>query len=322
MQTRQLWYTRRGSEVRGPFPAGQITRFILLGRIRECDELSADQQTWQPVSEVPVLIPEEMKGDLQDAAAYERLMIARMREDERTARDRRGEDEITPAGVPRDRRRSDDDRRAWEEAEMLRHREIKTAITEAAKHSKQNYFLRGAVAALLLAAVVGSALYFQPWEEHHASDCNAIPQPWVNWSNCFMEGVQLVSMDLRGSRLRNANLTGADLRGSQFTGADLAYANLSVTNLTDVDLQQATLVGTNLRKSNLSGANLTGANMPYAILQNANLSNVRFVDADLSNADLRGATLENTDFTGANLSQARWLDGRVCKPNSRGSCEH
>ena len=322
MQTRQLWYTRRGSEIRGPFPAGQITRFILLGRVRESDELSADQQIWQPVSEVPVLIPEEMKADLSDTEAYERLMIARMREDERTARDRRGEDETTPPGVPRDRRRSDDDRRAWEEAEMLRHREIKTAIAEAAKHTRQNYFLRGAVAALLLAAVVGSALYFQPWEEHHASDCNAIPQPWVNWSNCFMEGVQLVSMDLRGSRLRNANLTSADLRGSLFTGADLAYANLSVSNLTDVDLQRATLVGTNLRKSKLHGANLSGANMAYAILQNADLSNARFADADLSNADLRGATLDNTDFTGANLSQARWLDGRVCKPHSRGECKH
>ncbi len=322
MQTRQLWYTRRNGEVRGPFPAGQITRFILLGRIRECDELSADQQAWQPVSEVPVLIPEEMKADLQDAAAYERLMIARMREDERAARDRRGEDESTPAGVPGERRRSDDDRRAWEESEILRHREIKAAITEAAKHSKRNYFLRGAAVALLLVAVVGSALYFQVQEEHESSDCNAVPQPWVNWSNCFMEGVQLVSMDLRGSRLHNANLMGADLRGSQFTGADLAYANLSLGNLTDVDLQRATLVGTNLRKGSLNGANLSGANMAYVILQNANLSNARFVDADLSNADLRGAILENTDFSGADLSQARWLDGRVCKPGSRGECEH
>jgi len=62
--------------------------------------------------------------------------------------------------------------------------------------------------------------------------------------------------------------------------------------------------------------------MAYAILQNADLSNARLVDADLSNADLRGVTLENTDFTGANLSQARWLDGRVCKPHSRGECLH
>ncbi len=322
MQTKQLWYTRRGSEVRGPFPAGQITRFILLGRIRESDELSTDQQDWQPVSEVPVLIPEEMKADLDDAAAYERLMIARMREDERTSRDRRSEGEDTPPGVPRDRRRSDDDRRAWEEAEMLRHREIKTAITEAAKHRKQSYFLQGAVVALFLAAVLGSALYFQPWEKEESADCNAIPQPWVNWNNCFMEGVRLVSIDLRGSRMRNINLTGADLRGSNFTGADLAYANLSVTNLTDVDMQQVTLVGANLRKSNLGGANLGGANMAYAILQNADLSNANLSHADLTNADLRGAKIDNADFSGANLSQARWLDGRVCRQDSIGTCEH
>jgi len=42
----QIWYTRRGSEVKGPFPIGQIRRYVLLGRIRETDEVSTDGETW------------------------------------------------------------------------------------------------------------------------------------------------------------------------------------------------------------------------------------------------------------------------------------
>lgn len=322
MQTKQLWYTRRGSEVRGPFPAGQITRFILLGRIRESDELSADQQNWQSVSDVPVLLPAEMQTDLENPDALERLMIARMREDERAARDRRGDDEVTPEGAPRDRRRSDDDRRNWEESEMLRHREIKTAITDAAKHSKQNYFLRGAVAALLLSVVVGSALYYHPWETQESSDCNSIPQPWVNWSNCFMDGVQMAAFDLRGARLRNSNLTGSDLRGTILTGADLAYATLTMANMSGAIVHQGSLVGATLRRAKIQGADFTDANLTYAILQDADLTGSNLTNADLRNADLRGATLKDVDFSKALLGNARWIDGRVCRADSVGSCEH
>ena len=89
MQENQLWYTRRGSQVRGPFPAQQISRFILLGRIHDTDELSTDQHAWQKVTDVPILIPQEMQADLTQPEAHERLIIARMREDERSARDRR-----------------------------------------------------------------------------------------------------------------------------------------------------------------------------------------------------------------------------------------
>lgn len=322
METQQLWYSRRGNEVRGPFPARQISRFILLGRIRETDELSVDQQHWQQVSELPVLIPEEMRLDAEDPEAHERLMIARMREDERAARDRRGDDEVTGPDVPRDRRRSDDDRRTWEESEMLRHREIKTAIADAAKHSKQNYFLRGVVAALLFSGMVGSAFFYHPWDVQESSDCNSIPQPWVNWNNCFMEGVQLAAFDLRGARLRNSNLTGSDLRGTILTGADLAYATLTMANMSDAVVLQGSLVGATLRRATLKDADFTDANLSYAILENADLSNAIFQNADLRNADLRGANISGADFSKALLGNVQWTDGRRCLAESVGSCEH
>jgi uncharacterized protein YjbI with pentapeptide repeats len=319
MQNKQLWYTRRGSEVRGPFPAPQISRFILLGRIYDTDELSTDQHHWQKVSDVPVLVPEELKADLSDPEARERLMIARMREDERSARDRRGKGE--EGAPPEERRqRSEDDRRRHEEEKMLRHREIKTAIAEAAVQRRNHYFLRGVLATLTIAALIVGAWYYQPWQSQDAVDCNAMPQPWVNWSNCLMEGVRLATADLRGARMRNANLAGGDLRGSQLGGADMAYTNLVGTKLTGAHMGQVALVGANLRNAELKDADLKEANMAYAILQNADLSGADLSNADLSNADLQGANLKSARLAGAKLDNAIWIDGQVCATGSLGSC--
>lgn len=322
MQNRQLWYIRCGSEIRGPFPAPQISRFILLGRIRESDELSTDQVNWQSVSEMPVLIPEELKADPSNPEAAERLRIARMREDERGARDRR---DVRPVGAPviERRQQSDNDRRRREEEKMLRHREIKTVIAEAARQGKQNYFLRGMLAAFAVSAVVAGAWYYQPWQEaEEVADCNALPQPWINWNNCLMEGVQLAAADLRGARMRNTNLVGADLRGAQLGGADLAYSNLVGAKFSGTHLAQVAMVGANLRDADLAGADLRGANLAYIILQDADLRETDFTNADLTNADLKGAMLKSTLFVGSNLSQAIWTDGRMCAIGSVGTCNH
>jgi hypothetical protein len=321
MQNKQLWYTRRGNEVRGPFPAGQITRYILLGRIRETDELSADQHTWQPVSQIPVLIPEEMKADLNDAEAYERLMIARMREDERGARDRRGAPEPTPTEpASTEERRRASDRRDDEEQEIIRHREVKTAIAEALQHKKHNYFLRGVLATLVLVGIIAGAWYYQPWQTEESSDCNAAPQPWVNWSNCLMEGAKLAAMDLRGARMRNANLAGADLRGAQLGSADLAYTSMAGAQLATAKLNQAVLLGANLRNADLSRADLSAANLAYAVMQGADLSGANLKGADLTNADLQGAKLKGADLSAAKLAQTIWVDGTICGPTSVGNC--
>jgi len=319
MQSKQRWYTRRGDQIRGPFPAPQISRFILLGRIHDTDELSTDQLSWQKVSDVPVLVPAELKADLSDHVACEKLMIARMREDERTARDRRDQAE---AGSPLPERRSTDKgRRQEEEDAMLRHREIKTAIAEAAAQRKHHYFLRGVLATLFMVSIISAAWFFQPWQEQESADCNARPQPWVNWENCLMEGVKLVTADLRGAHLRNANMGGADLRGAYLGGADIAYANLVGANLSGAELAQAIMLGANMRNADLAGASLNSTDLSYAILQGADLTNADLRESNLSNADLSGATLRTSKLEGARLDHAIWIDGSVCAIGSVGVCD-
>ena len=142
MTNNQLWYTRREKEIRGPFPAGLITRYILLGRIREDDQLSVDQLSWQLVNEVSELVPEELKLDLSLPENQEKLRIARLREDEREASDRRSK-QSTNDNDSNLKQRSGIERRKSETDDVKRHREIKDQLLASLrKKSRENYVSR------------------------------------------------------------------------------------------------------------------------------------------------------------------------------------
>lgn len=56
------WIVRRGHSMLGPYTDQQVSRYLLLGRIRHNDRLSADGQCWRPVTDFPFLIPEELRA--------------------------------------------------------------------------------------------------------------------------------------------------------------------------------------------------------------------------------------------------------------------
>ena len=80
-----MWYLRKNGEVKGPYPAGLISRYILLGRINDGDEVSGDGEEWLVIRDIPELIPDVMKGDASDPLVQERLQAARRWADERGA---------------------------------------------------------------------------------------------------------------------------------------------------------------------------------------------------------------------------------------------
>jgi len=109
----RAWYTRREGVVRGPFPACEITRYILLGRIRLEDELSRDLATWSPAKTLTGLLPHEMLN-LSSWDDYQRYIEARVRVDERRSDRRSGSCPRCNSGsgdrrVLKDRRRRADD---------------------------------------------------------------------------------------------------------------------------------------------------------------------------------------------------------------------
>jgi hypothetical protein len=292
---KHLWYRRRDGEVRGPYPAKQITQHILLGRIRDTDELSQDQETWKPYAELPALMPEAMRA-AHASGDHERLRNARRHADERRS-DRRRKRGATPA----EQRRKE--RRRPEPVEDIAFRATRNRWDAQYRIAAARRYRWPLLFVTVFIVLFVAAQLYQRYVGGAAStrDCNAKPAPQVNWSHCHFEGATLTRAPLTGATLNTTHFVGAALDGARLEGSDLRYADLS---------------GANLKEANLSGALLTGAMLRSAILTGADLS-----DADLSYTNLLGAELTGATLTRTRLGRAIWTDGRVCAPDSVDTCQ-
>lgn len=293
-----LWYTRRYGHVRGPFPQQQITHYILLGRIREDDQLSMDREVWTPMQELQHLIPDVMR-QVESEEERQRLHLARLRVDERRGGDRRLGSERMSAEQNEQRRASD--RRQDEDMDTLRHRELRRSVLDEGR--AVNVGPCGSQCRRLLGAIVVVVIMFAlftPDAPPPAADCRVAAGPQVNWSNCQMPGLVAEQARLHGAQMRNMDLAGARLVGAILIGADLAYSQLNLADLRRADLSNARMTGASLRGADLRGARLAGADLSYA---------------NLSDARLEGVVLSETRF-----DNTIWTDGRVCRPGSVAQC--
>ena len=296
-QKRIFWYTRRGSVVRGPYPAGQISRYVLLGRIRETDELRCDGGDWQLLGNYPDLIPEVMKLPPSEENR-QKLLMARMREDERRPLDRR---DTGPAATAENlERRGGHERRRKETEEERRYRELKYELSHTHQSTGHLYRYPVIFSVIVILGFVLSYALQQIEPDEVPPDCAASPRPGVNWNNCNLSGLQSERADLVGARMHNVRLDAAQLPDAQLVGADMEYTSLNLGNLQRADLSHARLVGVTLRGTDLRDASFAGA--------------------DLSYANLSDARVEGADFTGAILDHAIWIDRQPCVPPSLGVC--
>ncbi len=320
-EKKHLWYTRRGKEIRGPFPVGMITRYILLGRILDTDELSNNQTEWRTVAELPEVAPSEFQLDLSLPEHKEKLRIAKLREDERQPNDRRNHYESTLGKENAEfLSRSGSERREKETYTTLRRRKAKSDFLHLLKDSNENYVPRILLVIGVLGFIIWSSIAISPGHKVLINDCGQAPAPYVNWSNCSMEGISLQNIDLGGAKLLNTKMSGAKFLNVILTGAKLSYVDLSSASFTDSDLQDAMLMGANLRSAMLNNINMNNSDLSYAILQGADLRNVSFQNANLRHVVFNGANLSGVDFSGAILDKAIWVDNSVCAPQSIGRC--
>jgi len=90
------WFVLRGARMLGPYTSVQLSRYLLLGRVRHSDQLSRDGEQWYPVVEYPDLIPDQLHN-LHSSQGWKRYLDALAEIDERSvaqpqgARRRRGE---------------------------------------------------------------------------------------------------------------------------------------------------------------------------------------------------------------------------------------
>ncbi|VAW73968.1 hypothetical protein MNBD_GAMMA13-1267 [hydrothermal vent metagenome] len=170
-----LWYTRRASVERGPYPENQISRYILLGRIGEQDELRPENGHWQPLLAYPDLIPAVMKLPTSDENR-QKLLIARMREDERQPGDRRERRPRPPDEVLE--RRSGEERRRLEQDQV--------SSRTPTKLNLYRYSL--AVAVMVLIGFSVSVLLQELEPEQPPPDCAApvgASSPAVSMKSCL-----------------------------------------------------------------------------------------------------------------------------------------
>jgi hypothetical protein len=295
--TSNKWYLRLYGEVKGPYPAGLISRYLLLGRVTEGDEVSNDGEQWLPIRDVPELIPQVMKGDASDPLYQERLEASRRWADERRLDRRGGSGDVSE---PQDNRRSRD-RRAPEQSLVVEHRHR--------RHGRQQDLFDASQGRWAILMIVGTVavlagsflLLYKPPPPQLGSNCHSPAAANVNWSNCVLDGTNLQDSDLAGARLFSASLTATNLSHSDLKGGNLSYAALSIADLQMADLRGATLVGAKLRQAKLNNARLEDADLSYA---------------DLTGADLSGAQIHNTK-----LGNAIWVDGRRCLPGSIDHCQ-
>jgi len=287
MNTTKAWYIRShtSGETKGPFPGGQITQELLLGRYKLNDEVSHDKEEWILIRDVSELIPEILTENRDEAGFEDRLAAAR-----RWADERRGVDGIDEHG----------ERRANASYEK---EEIKRLHNLANKAKKKNNpfvtFIQLAFVFVAITAVIVLAFQYSP-NEDNVVDCSAPANQGVNWSGCNLSGSKLSNATLVAANLMNANLQTANLYSADLSHANLKYTQLHLTNLKYVNFTKANLTG-----ANLMGADLSGASFDYA---------------NLSYANFRDTNVETANFSNARLDQAIWVDGRTCRVNSIGSC--
>lgn len=294
----QLWYLRRGVEVRGPFPAACIHDYWLLGRVRRNDELSQDRRIWRRAEEAVGRVVARPLNPLAAQSPYA-TEVAWRRADERSGQDRRrGNASLRTAS---ERRRGLGDRRRLERPEVIRYRILRGEMCRPFRDDVDKLERRRLALALSLFAAIMILGFLTTREPTLASRvCAAAPAPEVNWSHCALQGLMAPGVDLTQAQLHSADLSGATLTGASLVAADGAYADLSLSDLSYSDFSNSNWRGANFRSADLSYAKLAGADLSYANLEHARLGR---------------AALQNV-----RLDHAIWLDGRTCLAGSMGFC--
>ena len=280
-----LWYVRQNGEVMGPFPSRVLTDNLILGRLSMDDQACLDLESWQAISDISVLHPE------QGINVQTKITL-----DERNGFDRRQSSD----GNSRNKRPRSKERRAQENPDIIRRRQFHTVLMRKFREQQSPILWPLVAVAFILISVVGTAIFSPTLLPISQVDCHAPADIAVNWNNCYKPNLQLANTTMNNAQLRSARLSNSNLINATLTSADMAYADLSFSALNYSQLQNVNMVGVNLEQADLSRADLSNADLSYANLLNANLD---------------GAILDNVSF-----DNAIWPNGDICSVQSVGQC--
>jgi len=291
VRSSHTWYIRKNNKITGPFPVGQISQLLVVGRLSVSDEISHDKDQWVDISSVPNIIPDVLNAE-GDSDQNERLAAARRWADERRE-ERRELNTKTPS-------RQTHGRRSNESLEEIEYRNRRESIYRSFREKPKRSFFAATIFLLIVAVLVGGAFNYAPLMLVDEPDCSALPTIGVNWRNCNKSEYVAIRKDLSQANLHSTILRGANMFASKFSLSRMDYSNFSNANVSYANFTRANLKGASFKDSDLRHANFTSANLTYVDFTNASIDNVIFSKADLSNAI--------------------WIDGRKCLVKSIGFC--
>ena len=137
--------------------------------------------------------------------------------------------------------------------------------------------------------------------------------------NAWREQHEKVRPDLSEANLNRATLRGANLIQADLRGADLSEADFEQAEINSANLSEANLTRANLIQAGLCGTNLSDAQLRGAILRGATLWEANLTRANLSQANLWEADFEQADLRGADLSQANLFEANLSEANLTGA---
>lgn len=280
------WYIKNGNAIQGPFPNQLISSYLVLGRIHLETEISQDKEHWAPIRNYKALVPEVVLNAHTSEGAKE-LMLARVREDERSSQ--AGDFEDTEL-----------ERRENEDQVVKLHRQLRDDVLKRYRAKPELNTRNLVIIITVLVALLLLVIIFTPEDDEVQADCSSAPQQGVNWSHCNKQGQNLSGLDMSASRFENTRFSNADFSRARLDKSNFSYADLSQSLMQQASLNQAKMVGVILRQANLQGANLS--------------------NADLSYAELEGANLDEAVLLGVRLDNAIWINGETCLQGSVGSC--
>jgi hypothetical protein len=175
MDNYSVWFLRRDGEILGSFPDAVIAQHMVLGRVREGDEVSLDTHSWHKPDEVLALrqavnnLIGVGNGEKAEDPEWrqERMRAAVRWLDERKAPDRRTTEEAEVAAKWAAMRGNKERRVNPESPEILAYRKQRAVIEASLRRPRRSYTWVTVTIVLIIVAVIVYAINSDPVEPYH-----------------------------------------------------------------------------------------------------------------------------------------------------------
>jgi hypothetical protein len=234
------WFVKHDDLVIGPLNSARIRHLLLEGELELGDRISPDKRNWQAISQIPGVVPLQMRAEEGDEAAQAKV-AARAAAD---ARDARQENRFPLLALT-----------------------ISLVIVGMVIFYSLWQGMPTTIDEPLCQAPPSPGVNWR----------NCLIET-LDVGSASLAGANLNSAILRHAKLSATDLSHADLRYANLSHADLRHAKMHSAGMVGVNLRFADLRGADLTHADLRFADLSNSRIDDVRLQNTRLDNALWVD--------------------------------------------